>query len=171
MKLIRLTTNYELTAFDCGGQHLNNFLFEDAKPSLELHIANTYILEDDGRIAAYFCLLNDKVSKDEIIGSRWKKIRSSFPSSKQFRSYPTIKIGRFAVSIDYRGRSIGSDMMDTIKHILHSEQTHSAFRFITVDAYLSAVPFYEKNGFAHLTKKDEDEHTRLMFFDMMSIEK
>ena len=37
------------------------------------------------------------------------------------------------------------------------------------DAYLSAVPFYEKNGFVHLTKKDEDEHTRLMFFDMMDI--
>ena len=44
-----------------------------------------------------------------------------------------------------------------------------AFRFITVDAYLSAVPFYEKNGFLHLTKKDEDEHTRLMYFDMMEI--
>lgn len=72
MKLIRLTTNYELTAFDCGDQHLNNFLFEDAKPSLELHIANTYILEDDGRIAAYFCLLNDKVSKDEIIDGYYK---------------------------------------------------------------------------------------------------
>ena len=35
--------------------------------------------------------------------------------------------------------------------------------------YLSAVPFYEKNGFLHLTKKDEDEHTRLMYFDMMEI--
>ena len=44
-----------------------------------------------------------------------------------------------------------------------------AFRFIAVDAYLSAVPFYEKNGFLHLTKKDEDEHTRLMYFDMMEI--
>ena len=43
------------------------------------------------------------------------------------------------------------------------------FRFITVDAYLSAVPFYERNGFLHLTKRDEDEHTRLMYFDMMEI--
>lgn len=34
------------------------------------------------------------------------------------------------------------------------------------DAFLSAVPFYEKNGFVHLTKKDEDAHTRLLFFDM-----
>jgi hypothetical protein len=47
--------------------------------------------------------------------------------------------------------------------------SHSAFRYITVDAYLSAVPFYEKNVFVHLTKKDEDEHTRLMFYDMMEM--
>ena len=40
---------------------------------------------------------------------------------------------------------------------------------ITEYADLSAVPFYEKNGFLHLTKKDEDEHTRLMYFDMMEI--
>ena len=56
MQLFPLTLDYELTAFDCGDEQLNNFLFEDAKPSLELRIANTFILEaDDGRIAAYFC--------------------------------------------------------------------------------------------------------------------
>ncbi|MBE6331158.1 MAG: GNAT family N-acetyltransferase [Bacteroidales bacterium] len=170
MKVVPLTPDYELTAFDCGDEQLNNFLFEDAKPSLELRIANTFILEDDGRIVAYFCLLNDKVSKDEIIGSRWKKIRAKFPGGKQFRSYPTVKIGRFAVALDYRGRNIGSWLMDMLKDMLEHSSAHSAFRYITVDAYLSAVPFYEKNGFVHLTKKDEDEHTRLMFFDMKEVE-
>ena len=118
MNLVRLTPGYELTAFDCGDEQLNNFLFEDAMPSLELRIANTFILEDDGCIVAYFCLLNDKVSKNEVIGSRWKKIRANFPRDKQFSSYPTIKIGRFAVSLDYRGRNIGSDLMGMIKRLL-----------------------------------------------------
>lgn len=170
MDLIELTSDYNLTAFDCGDEQLNDFLFDDAKPSLELRIANTFILEDDGCIVAYFCLLNDKVSKDEIIGSRWKKIRANFPKDKQFRSYPTIKIGRFAVSLKYRGKNIGTDLMDSIKAMLHAERGRSAFRYITVDAYLSAIPFYEKNGFIHLTKKDEDEHTRLMFFDMKEMQ-
>ena len=122
MNLVRLTPDYELTDFDCGDEQLNNFLFEDARPSLELRVANTFILEDDGRIAAYFCILNDKVSKDEVIGSRWKKIRSNFPQSKQFRSYPTIKIGRFAVSKDYRGQQVGRRLMNIVKDLLH----HSA---------------------------------------------
>ena len=169
MKLIPLTPDYELTAFDCGDDELNKFLFEDAKPSLELRIANTFILEDNGCIAAYFCLLNDKVSKDEVIGSRWKKIRANFPRDKQFRSYPTIKIGRFAVSKNYHGKHIGTWLIAKLKSILATEGSRSAFRYITVDAYLSAVPFYEKNGFVHLTKKDEDEHTRLMFYDMMEV--
>jgi hypothetical protein len=71
MELVPLTPDYPLTAFDCGDEDLNKFLLDDAKPSQELRIANTFILEaDDGRIAAYFCLLSDKVSKDEVIGTR-----------------------------------------------------------------------------------------------------
>ena len=92
-----------------------------------------------------------------------------FPKGKQFRSYPSVKIGRLAVSLDFRGQNVGSDMMDKLVKKLQSERNTLAFRFITVDAYLSAVPFYEKNGFLQLTKKDEDEHTRLMYFDMMEI--
>ncbi|MBR5062116.1 MAG: GNAT family N-acetyltransferase [Prevotella sp.] len=169
MKLVRLTSDYEISDFDCGNNDLNKFLFDDAKPSQELRIANTFILEDNGQIVAYFCLLNDKVSKDEIIGSRWKKIKNSFPKGKQFSSYPTIKIGRYAVSTHYHGRNIGSDLMSMVKKLLNAKNVHSAFRYITVDAYISAIPFYEKNGFVHLTKRDENEHTRLMFYDMMEV--
>ena len=87
MILVRLTPDYELTDFDCGDDQLNKFLFEDAKPSLELRVANTFILEDEGRIAAYFCILNDKVSKDEVIGSRWKKIRVTSFSGRDAGSF------------------------------------------------------------------------------------
>jgi hypothetical protein len=30
-------------------------------------------------------------------------------------------------------------------------------------------PLLRENGFLFLTKKDEDEHTRLMYYDMMEI--
>lgn len=170
MKLIALRPDYEVCNFDCGDSDLNGFLLNDAKNAQALRIANTFILEDDRRIAAYFSLLNDRISRNEITGSRWKKIKANFPVSKQFRSYPCIKIGRFAVSLDYRGQSVGTWLMDRIKGLLNAELSRSAFRFITVDAYLSAIPFYEKNGFKPLTKKEEDDHTRLMFFDMMDVE-
>jgi len=53
-------------------------------------------------------------------------------------------LARFAVSSDYKGQNVGSRLMDLIKDFLLNEQSRSAFRFITVDAYLSAIPFYEK---------------------------
>lgn len=169
MKLVPLTLDYELTEFDCGDSDLNEFLLDDAKDFLRKHIANTFILEDNKRIVAYFCLLNDKVSRLELINSRWKRIKDSFPESKQFRGYPSIKIGRFAVSSSYRGRGIGTDLMNLLKELLKTEQSRSAFRFITVDAYIPAIPFYEKSGFNQLTQKEEDEHTRLMFYDVLEI--
>lgn len=51
--------------------------------------------------------------------------------------------------------------------MLNDNAGYSAFRYITVDAYLSAVGFYQKNGFSLLTEKTANDHTRLMFFDMM----
>ncbi len=170
MKLVRLTQDYELKEFDCGDFDLNDFLFDDAKHFLEKRIASTFILEDGGKIVAYFCLLNDKISRLEITSSRWKEIKDSFPESKRFRSYPSIKIGRFAVSSAYSGKHIGSELMTTIKVLLSNYQNYSAFRFLTVDAYLSAISFYRSNGFKELTQKDENESTRLMYFDMMEIE-
>jgi len=60
MNVVPLTLDYELTEFDCGDSDLNEFLLYDSKHFLEKRIANTFILDDNGRIAAYFCLLNDK---------------------------------------------------------------------------------------------------------------
>lgn len=42
-------------------------------------------------------------------------------------------------------------------------------RFLTVDAYLDAVPFYEKNGFRRMNAEDDDPHTRLMYYDLMDL--
>ena len=62
MRLIPLTLDYELTEFNSGDEQLNDFLYEDAKPSLDLPIANTFILEDNGRIVAYFCILLSRLA-------------------------------------------------------------------------------------------------------------
>lgn len=170
MKLVRLTPDTVLAGFDCGDEDLNNFLVEDAKGFLDKRIATSYILEDDGNIVAYFCLLNDKISRQDVTNSQWKRIKGGFPERKQFGSYPAIKIGRFAVSSRYRGRNIGTDLMNLLKGMLAERVGYSAFRYLTVDAYLSAIDFYQKNGFKILSEKILNDHTRLMFFDMMELE-
>ncbi len=44
----------------------------------------------------------------------------------------------------------------------------SACRFITVDAYAAAVPFYEKCGFMFLSEKDKHSKTRAMYYDLIN---
>ena len=41
--------------------------------------------------------------------------------------------------------------------------------FITVDAYLSAVGFYQKCDFKFLVQPEPEDETALMFFDLKSI--
>ena len=42
-------------------------------------------------------------------------------------------------------------------------------RFLTVDAYADAVPFYLKNGFVPLNEDDKDDDTRLLYFDLNDV--
>lgn len=62
---------------------------------------------------------------------------------------------------------MGSFLLDFIK-TLFVINNKTGCRFITVDAYKAAVPFYEKNGFLPLTSKDNNEHTKLMYYDLAS---
>lgn len=164
-----LESDCVIRSFNCGDADLNDFLMNDAKLFSEKRIANTYIVENEGEIIAYFSLLNDKVSRNDASNSSWKRLKKMFPHSKQFSSYPSVKVGRFAVDIKYEGQGLGRYLMTEIKSILMKKST-SAFRFLTVDAYLSAVPFYEKNGFKMLVGMDSDKHTRAMYFDLMDVE-
>lgn len=79
-----LTSDYSIKSFDCGDSDLNDFLLNDALVFFEKRIANTYILEDNGKVVAYFSLLNDKVSRLDATGSSWKRLKKLFPRSKHF---------------------------------------------------------------------------------------
>lgn len=65
MNLIKLNSDTDLSGFDCGDEDLNDFLVEDAKGFLDKRIATSYILKDNDNIVAYFCLLNDKISRQD----------------------------------------------------------------------------------------------------------
>ncbi len=119
MKLVRLTPHHNLSDFDCGDNDLNEFLKDNALHFTEQRIANTFVLEDGDNIAAYFCLLNDKISQEESSNNKWKNLKKEFPEGKQFSSYPAIKIGRFAVSLKYKGQNYGTDLMVMLKEMLY----------------------------------------------------
>ena len=170
MRLIKIEDTNEIKPFNCGDDDLNGFLLEDARYYQEQLIANTFIMEDEEATIAFFSLLNDKISQTTIDKNLWRKLRKSFPYRKHLGSYPAVKIGRLGVATSHRGEGIGTDIVSAVKQMLINRQSVSATRFLSVDAYLSAVPFYEKNGFRPLLNTP-CEDTLPMYFDLMQLVK
>lgn len=166
-EFIRLTETLELLPFECKDDDLNHFLWDDAKKYLSELIAVTYLLidRDNKEIVAYFSLLNDKVSYDFENKTNWNRLNRRISNRKRRKTYPSVKVGRFAVSKKYEGGGIGSDILNFIK-LFFTKSNKTGCRFITLDAYAEAVDFYRKNGFDFFTHKDEGESTRLMFYDL-----
>lgn len=170
MRLVRLEDITEIKPFDCGDTDLNGFLFDDAAYYHRQMLANTFILEEEEETVAYFSLLNDKISQTTIAKNLWRKIRSTIPHDKHMGSYPAVKIGRLAVSIHHKGEGLGTDLVSAIKQMLVNDTSISACRFLTVDAYKDALPFYEKNGFKLLVNDvDEELYTVPMYYDLMAL--
>mgnify|MGYP000710442746 CR=1 FL=1 len=159
-------------SFDCGDADLNDFILHESQLYRKALLAVSYVLETqtDRQVIAYFSLANDRISltdfQDKTSFNRFRKKR--FVNEKRLKSYPAVKICRLGTDLSVRGIGIGTSLLNMIKsYFLDDNKT--GCRFITVDAYASAVPFYLLNGFAPLTEEDENSETRLLYFDLEEV--
>lgn len=166
--LSRLREESILKPFNCSDSDLNDFFYQDAKNYNREKLAVTYIFESEDKTIAYFSLLNDKVDLDDAPKNERNRFNRSVPNAKRYSSYPSVKVGRLAVSSEFSGKGLGSQILDFIKG-LFSKDNKTGCRYITIDAYIDAIIFYEKNGFKFLTNDDVNENTRLMYFDLMAV--
>ena len=173
LKFDRLNPETIIKPFNCGDSDLNGFLFDDAKKYLKSLIAVTYILHTEDHTVAYYNLLNDKIAHtdlDKNISLFTERIGRYLPIEKQggFKSYPAVKIGRFAVHQDYQGQNIGKEILDYLKGNF-VERNKTGCKFITVDAYAKSTSFYKKNGFEFLSSRDKKSDTRLMYYNLETL--
>lgn len=168
----RLGIGESVSKFDCGDDDLNDFLLNESRFYRNALLSVTYVVESSatGEVLAYFSLSNDKIaisdfgSKTEF--NRFRKHR--FVNEKRLKSYPAIKIGRLAIDRKAQHCSLGSLLLNFIEYYF-IEDNKSGCRFVTVDAYVAAIPFYIKNNYQFLNNDDEDKHTRVMYFDLASL--
>ena len=165
----KLDENERVESFDCGDADLNDFILNDALPYRKEKLAITYTYVDkldNNIVAAFFCLSNDRISLTDFDNkSKYNRFSKRFVNKKRLKSYPAVKIGRFAVSVSMKGMSIGSILLTFIKRYFTIDNK-TGCRFITVDAYAAAIPFYLRNGFVPLNEEDKEEPTRLLYFDL-----
>ncbi len=168
----RLGVNDEIQSFDCGDMDLNNFIQNDSKWYRKALLAVSYVLRDKqhNSTVGYFSLANDSLSLTNFTSkaefNRFRKKR--FVNEKRLKTYPAAKICRLGIDEVMKGQSLGTFILDFIKSYF-VKNNKTGCRFLTVDAYAAAVPFYIKNGFLPLTPDDEDSRTRSLYFDLNDI--
>ena len=169
IQLRRLGATDVVKGFDCGDDDLNDFIKTDALLYYRVRLATSYVLEDTDTkdVIAYFSLAHDRISLTDFpSNSAYNRFRKRFfAQGKMFKSYPALKICRLATNIKYKGKGYGAMIVNTIIGSYRND-SKAGCRFITVDAYAEALPFYFKLGFAPLSKEDEGAETRLLYFDL-----
>lgn len=172
IQLRRLGENDIITSFDCGDEDLNDFIKTDAPLYFRVRLATSYVIEDKNtqETIGYFSLAHDRISLTDFpSNSAYNRFRKQFfAQGKMFKSYPALKICRLATSKDYRGEGLGTMIVNMII-ASYKKDNKAGCRFITVDAYSDALPFYYKQGFMPLSKEDEGSPTRLLYFDLEAI--
>ena len=171
INIIRLEEDEKIQIFDCGDEDLNDFIINEAQPYRKALIATSYIAQDkEGVLLGFFSLANDKISLSNFASkteyNRFRKTK--FVNEKRLKGYPAVKLCRLGISNIAQGQHIDSFLLDLIKSYFVNDNK-TGCRFLTVDAYANAVPFYLKNGFAPLNDDDKDDSTRLLYFDLATL--
>jgi GNAT superfamily N-acetyltransferase len=111
---VPLTGEHDLSAFDCGEAALNEWLRHRALKN-ESRFSRTYVVCEDKRVVAYFCISAGAVERAATPG----KVRRNAPDTVQISV-----IGRLAVSRDQAGKGLGADMLsDALRRIAVASQS------------------------------------------------
>jgi len=111
---VPLAASHDLIDFDCGELALNDWLKQRALKN-ESRFSRTYVVCDDHRVVAYFCLSAGSIEREAVPG----RVRRNAPDV-----VPISVIGRLAVSKAYAGRGLGADMLsDALRRIAVASQS------------------------------------------------
>ena len=167
-----LQKDEKVKSFNCGDDDLNDFLLNRSNSFRKALLAVTYVFEniESKEVIGYFSLANDRVSLTDFENktefNRFR--RNRFVNGKRMKSYPSVKICRLGINKDFHGKGIGSMLLNFIKSYF-LEENKTGCRFITVDAYNDAIPFYQNNDFQYLKNEENDIVTRSLYYDLNDI--
>ncbi len=143
MSVVELTELYDLSKFDCGDSDINEFIKFEAFAHQEESIAKTFLFIYKEQILGFCSLAADAIYLD-----REEKVESiaNIGHMKRYPQYPAVKLARFGRDSNYRGQSIGSELI--LRWIVaHVKSLKIAVRFLTLDAYPHRASYYEHAGF------------------------
>jgi GNAT superfamily N-acetyltransferase len=111
---VPLTTEHDLSLFDCGEPVLNDWLRHRAIKN-ESRFSRTYAVCEGNRVVGYYCISAGAVAREAAPG----KMRRNAPDT-----IPVSVIGRLAVCRSHAGMGIGADLLsDALRRIALASQS------------------------------------------------
>lgn len=111
---VPLTAEHDLSTFDCGEPALNDWLRNRSLKN-ESRFSRTYVVCEDNRVVAYFCIAAGAVERAAAPG----KLRRNAPDT-----IPVSVIGRLAVNRNHAGKGLGADILaDALRRIALASQS------------------------------------------------
>lgn len=136
-------TRQQRRDFDCGRPSLDRWLATQARQSMDLRDAVTYLLLDEepdpSAIAGYYCLSSGEVARDATPEAMARRAPQPIPA---------IRMGRFAIDRRYGGQGLGAELLgEALLGAVHGGRLIGA-RVMLVDAIdAEAASFYRRFGF------------------------
>lgn len=159
----RLQETDVVAAFDCGDESLNSYLKKYAwNNQQKSSIGVTYIAADEAApnlVIGYFTLAMASAPRNSLP----KKYVRGLPPY----DVPMILLARLAVDRRFEGRGLGRALLGEALKISSSLSKQVGCRCVVVDAYESAISFYQHFGFIRI-EADKGTSVR-MYLDIRTI--
>jgi GNAT superfamily N-acetyltransferase len=135
-----LTSEHDISTFDCGVPELSGWLKKRALPNEESGASGTHVVYLKGRVVGYYALASGGVAGTKAPG----RVRRNMPDP-----LPMMILGRLAVERGWQVRNIGRGLLrDAILRTLQAAEI-GGIRAILVHAICEAAKrFYERYGFS-----------------------
>ena len=134
-----LTAAHDVSTFDSGAPHLDDWLRKRALANEETGASRTYVVCAHGRVVGYYALAGGGVAQVQAPGP----VRRNMPDP-----VPVMILGRLAVDVAWQGHGLGRSLLrDAVLRTLQAADI-GGIRAILVHAISEdAKRFYQRYGF------------------------
>lgn len=145
-EILQLQSSHDLSQFDCGDSHLNDFLQKYAGQNSKKGICQTYVAvlkASPRKVVGYYSLSAAEILFQNIPTKQAKGL-PKYP-------IPVVRIGRLGVDDSFQGQGIGKDLLlHALANIKATSQQIGVFAAIIDAKDDKAKHFYQKFGFIAL---------------------
>jgi len=159
-------------SFDCGNEHLNEFIKTDEVKRFEADLlGNTKVILLDNAIVGFYTISNSSLRLSDFDQKRGNSVFGSLPIAE----IPSILIGQLAVVKDQQKSGIGKFVVGEIVRYAFQCLNHCAVRLLVLHAEREASEFYRKLGFSYMpvsekeVTKSASTGRRTMYLDLKTI--